>query len=240
MPRNLPVKQITAWSFSRYNTYRQCPYKAKLKFIDKLTEPSTPALERGSQIHQLAEDYLKGKLSRLPPELKAFGETFRALRKRYQKMVSGMTVEDTWAFTKEWDQTTWNDWARCWVRIKLDCAHEEPGDVLIIRDWKTGKFRLPKVEEYVEQLELYALAALLLFPHLKEVCPVLDFLDEAIEYPRPEDEPLIFTPADIPRLKKLWAKRVKPMLADKRFAPRPNDLCRFCHFRAANGGPCKY
>lgn len=242
MPRNqVKPKQITSWSFSRYSVYRQCPLKAKLKFIDKLPEPKSDAMERGNVIHKLAEDYLKGKISRLPPELKAFAQLFKDLRKRYRKVISKMTVEDTWAFTREWDQTRWDDWTGCWVRIKLDCAHEEADNVLIIRDWKTGKFRLPKVEEYVEQLELYALAALLIYPHLEEVHPKLDFLDEEVEYPRPGVDPdLVFKRSDLPALRKTWEKRVTPMLRDKRFSPRPNDLCRFCHYRAENGGPCKY
>lgn len=235
--------KITSWSFSRYSDYKQCPLKAKLKHLDKISEPKNPAMERGGQIHALAEDYLKGKIARIPPELKHFEAEFKTLRKQYKKSISGMVVEDNWSFTKDWEETQWNDWVNCWVRIKLDCAHHEDDQTMIISDWKTGKFRAELNEDYIEQLELYALAAMLLNEHIQVVKPRLVYLDHQEIYP-PPDKPLIFTRADIPKLKKLWAKRTKSMLNDTVFAPRPNDKCHWCHYRASNkmngGGQCKF
>lgn len=235
----IPIKKITAWSFSRYSTYKQCPLKLKLTAIDKLKEPPNPAMARGAAIHVLAEDYIKGKGRTMPPELKLFTDLFKMLRKQYKKATNGMVVEDNWSFTKDWTETEWDNWIHCAVRIKLDCAHHEGDDVLIVTDWKTGKYRSETNSDYIEQLELYALAALLLHPHLKEVRPRLAYLDQGIVYP-PEDALLIFVPADIPKLKKIWEKRTKPMLNDTTFAPRPNDKCRWCFFSASKNGPCKY
>lgn len=244
MGKRIPATQITAWSFSRYSTYKQCPLKAKLAYIDKITEPPNDAMARGSRIHDDAEAYIKGKLPKMPIELKKFAKLFRRLKKQYQCIISGMVVEDTWAFTKDWDQTTWNDWIRCWVRIKLDCAEQTDGDTLVIRDWKTGKFREEMNEDYVEQLELYALAAFLIYQHIKTVRPILVYLDLGIEYPPAGDDSLVFTREDLPALKTKWEKRVAPMLADKSFAPRPNNKCHWCFYRAANkangGGQCKF
>lgn len=236
-------KQLTSWSYSRYSVYKQCPLKAKLSFIDKIAEPKNQAMQRGAQIHNLAEDYIKGKIRTLPPELKHFKDEFKKLRAQYKKKISGMAVEDSWAFTRDWDETVYNDWVGCWVRIKLDCAHHEDDTTLRIRDWKTGKFRPELNEEYVEQLELYALGALLLHEHIERVIPELDYLDEGVVYP-PKGQELVYTRADIPRLKKLWEKRVKPMMSDKIFAPKANNLCKWCFYRKSNkacgGGQCKY
>lgn len=241
----IPIKTITAWSFSRYSTYKSCPLKAKLAFIDKINEPPNDAMARGTQIHALAEDYIKGKIRALPPELKLFKEDFKFYRAQYKKSISGMVVEDTWSFTKDWNETQWNDWVGCAVRIKLDCAHHEDDSTLIITDFKTGKYRQQSNEDYVEQLELYALAALLLHPHIEVAKPRLQYLDEGITYPPEGDDSLVFTRADIPRLKKLWEKRTKPMLSDTTFAPRANNFCRWCWYgqsKKAAGGPglCKY
>lgn len=242
--KKTPAKQITAWSFSRYSTYKQCPLKAKLNFIDKIQEPPNEAMERGSRIHALAEDYIKGKIRALPAELKLFKEDFKFFKTQYKKSISGMVVEDTWSFTKDWNETQWNDWVNCWVRIKLDCAHHEDDSTLIITDFKTGKYRPMQNEEYVEQLELYALAALLLHEHIEIAKPRLQYLDTGEIYPSPEDDALVFTRADIPKLKKLWDKRTKPMLSDTTFAPKPNDKCRWCFYRKGNaangGGQCKF
>lgn len=240
MPKKvIPIKKITAWSFSRYSTYKTCPYKLKLTAIDKLKEPKNQAMERGAQIHELAEQYTKGKIARLPPELKLFEAEFKRLKAQFKKKISGMVVEDNWSFTKDWDETAWDDWIGCWVRIKLDCAHHENEDTLIVTDWKTGKFRAEMNEEYVEQLELYALAALLLHEHLQAVKPRLAYLDQGTIYPE-EGKELVYTRADIPKLKKLWEKRTKAMMNDTVFAPRPNDKCKWCFFSASKNGPCKY
>lgn len=245
--RRIPATQIEAWSFSRYSTYQQCPLKAKLMFIDKIKEPGNEAMQRGADIHDQCEAYIKGTLPRLPAECRAFKKEFQMLRKQYKKAISGMVVEDTWAFTKNWEETQWDDWVNCWVRIKLDCAHHEDEETLIVSDWKTGKFRPEKNEEYVEQLELYALAALLLHEHIEVVKPRLVYLDAEVIYPEPgtkDEEQLTFVRDDIDRLTRLWVKRTKPMLTDKKFAPRPNNLCHWCFFRKSNaangGGQCKF
>ena len=238
------VKKITAWSFSRYSDYQQCPLKAKLKHLDKISEPPSPAMARGSQIHALAEDFIKSKIKALPPELKMFSDEFKVLRKQYKKKVHGMVVEDNWSFTKDWEETQWDDWVNCWVRIKLDCAHHEGDDIMIITDWKTGKFREESKDEYVEQLELYALAALLLHEHIRIVKPRLVYLDIGVVYP-PIGYELEFTRDDIPKLKKKWGNRTKKMMSDTIFAPKPNDKCKWCWYGQSGkikGGPglCKF
>jgi CRISPR/Cas system-associated exonuclease Cas4 (RecB family) len=242
----IPIKPITAWSFSRYSTYKQCPLKLKLSAIDKINEPPNEPMARGARIHNLAEDFIKGKVPKLAPELKLFDKEFKRLRTMFKKISQSMVVEDNWAFTKDWDETSWDNWTACWVRIKLDCAHHESYTTLVVTDWKTGKFRAEMNEEYVEQLELYALSALLLHEHVEEVRPRLAYTDLGKIYPNGTDEPeLVYTRADIPRLKKLWEKRVKPMMNDTIFAPRPNSKCKWCFYGQAGkvkGGPgiCKY
>lgn len=257
-------KRIKYWSFSLYSTYKQCPLKAKLNAIDKIKEPGNDAMQRGNDVHKLCEDFIKGTITlaklkagakvvkKRPwdpmdvlPELTRLRKVY-ANRKQLTAKAMQPAVEDTWAFTKDWDQTVWNDWVGCWVRIKLDVGEmfEEAGRVIYVpTDWKTGQFYDDKNEEYVEQLELYALAALLLHPQVDEVRPRLAYVDQGLIYPDP-DEPLSFTRADIEPLKKLWAKRTRPMLNDTIFAPRPGQGCRYCYYRKSNkangGGQCKY
>lgn len=238
------AEYFTSWSFSRWVDYTLCPLKAYLAHIKKIREPKNDAMQRGADIHDMASGYIKGKIKKLPAELKLFKLEFDKLKKQYKKSISGMVVEDDWAFTQGWDQTRWDDWIGCWVRIKLDCAHHEDEDTLIVTDWKTGKFREEDNALYLAQLELYALAALILQTHLEAVKPRLVYLDLGIVYP-PEAKPLTYKRADIKKLKQVWEKRVKPMMADRKFAPRPNDKCRWCFFGQSGkikGGPglCKF
>ena len=244
MATKTSVKQITSWSFSRYSTYKTCPLKLKLGAIDRIQEPPNAAMKRGADIHMMAENYIKGKLRLLPKELKLFSDEFKRLKAKYKKgVLTDILVEDSWAFTAKWEQTTWNDWIKCWVRIKLDCAVIIKSGGLEVNDWKTGKFREESNDDYLEQLELYALGAFLMFPDLEEVHPKLKYLDHGITHP-PEGVELIYKRSDIPKLKKAWEARVKPMLNDKIFAPKPNGLCKYCFYRKSNaadgGGQCKF
>lgn len=216
-------QKITSWSYSRYAVYKECPAKAKYKFIDKLPEPPSPAMERGIAIHKMAEDYVNGDLRKLPDELKLFKDEFKELK------ASAPMVEETWAFTKDWDETRWNDWNNCSVRIKTDASCLDEDELYVI-DHKTGKMR----EGYGDQLSLYGLAGMLKFPHIKKVHTQLWFLDSGDQ---------VLQEYDITEMKGLldgWNAKVAPMLNDVRFAPKPNYGCRWCAFSKSKGGPCKY
>lgn len=244
MVQKKQTKRITAWSYSRYADYKQCPLKAKLKHIDKIQEPPNAAMARGGELGKKIEAYIKGQLAKLPPEFKPVAAKAKLLREKFKKKLLPVVVEDSWAMTREWARTVWNDWDNCWLRVKVDAAYHEDEETLDLTDWKSGKFRQEMNDDYVEQLELYALSALVLMPHLKKVRVCLEYFDQGLTYP-PKDKPMEFTQADVPKLKKLWEKRVKPMMADTKFAPRPNDKCCWCFYGQsgkAKGGPglCKF
>ena len=245
-PSRAKLTTILSWSFSRYSTYSQCPLKLKLSALDKIQEPKNDAMTRGALIHDEARDYLMGKVRTVPKSLKLVGDELKRLRRVAKLEVSQASIEDNWAFKNDWTLTRWDDWAQCWVRIKLDMAHIE-GDVLVVTDWKTGKFRSDNLQDYLEQLELYGLGALLMYGATRpgiRVRPRLIYTDHNVVYPGKDDPVIEYTMADLPKLKKIWAARVKPMLADKTFAPKPNRFCQWCHYRASNkangGGQCQY
>lgn len=241
------TKKLTSWSISRYHDYQQCPLKFKLKHLDGLKEPKSTAMERGISIHELAEKYVKGELPTLPAELSKFAADFEMLKKRFKKRSVLTIVEDSWAYTKVWASTTWNDWTGCYLRVKVDVGWEVKDGVLKIRDWKTGKYRDEERVAYEEQLELYALAAFM-HPSLKHIHTVeaeLAYLDFGFVYPNAalDKGRLTFKREQMGDLKKAWERRIKSMFADKKFSPKPNRFCAWCHFRkgneAAGGGQCR-
>lgn len=231
---------VKSWSFSRYADYKKCPAMYKYKAIDKLPEPPSPAMARGAEIHKQAEHYALGKLRTLPEELALFKAEFKRLRDQKVKV-----IEESWAYRADWTQTTWNDWTGCWLRVKLDAAYiNTEHNALVVIDHKTGKFRPDNQGDYMEQLELYAVAGLTRYPDVDVVSPRLWYLDHGRVYPDPDvdenEEELEFFRKDEKPLRKKWEARVKPMFMDRTFKPTPGDACRFCHFRKSNGGPCKY
>lgn len=241
------VIKITSWSFSRLADYTQCPLKAKLKHIERIKEPPNAAMQRGAEIHTAIEHYVTGLVpARLAGDspLRPILPELKRLRKKFLLHPELVIVEDTWAFRADWTKTTYDDWNGCAVRIKLDCAElNEDGTKMIVTDWKTGKYRPEQQTEYHEQLDLYALGAFLWYPELKESTPRLVYADHGLIWP-PADKPIVYQRAQLPLLKKKWEKRVKPMLNDTIFAPKPNNFCRWCHYRADNkekgGGQCKF
>jgi hypothetical protein len=244
------IKKITNWSFSRWQEYVTCPFKAYCKVILKLKEPGGPALDRGNETHLLAQAYvgaavpemgyneaprskgLQAKLVKvakgwLPPELETFTEEFKAIRKRKYG------TELQWCFRSDWSLTKWDDWNGVWLRVKCDAHNSEVADRHgVFVDYKTGK-KYP--EKHDSSLELYALAMFLVYPHLKTVTAALWYLDLGEETTRD------FTVDMVPALKKQWTNQTFKMLNDTRFVPKPSGFaCRYCHFRKENGGPCKH
>lgn len=241
--------QILTWSYSRLKMWKQCPLKAKLTHIDKLApiteENKSPALVWGDTVHKHAEYYIKGVTTTVPTELKPWTKLLKDIRQSLdtEKLTSS---EINQCFTKTWDTCGSRDWDNIWLRVKTDATWVDRATKKVtVVDWKTGRYDPRyKIAEYTEQIELYALTAVLnLLPHLgpdMRVEPMLVFVDAKEVYP-PEGQPLIYTPADVDRLKAKWSKEVKPMLADKRFAPKPGRLCEYCDFRRTEGtGDCRF
>lgn len=231
--------KLTSWSFSRYSDYKQCPAKAKFKHIDKLKEPPNKAMLRGLAIHGMAEDFIKGTVRRLPEELATFSDDLLLLREWYGTHEGSVLVEESWAFTREWDATEWSNWSECYLRVKTDVAFYDNAakTKLTIVDWKTGRQRPEKEADYVEQLELYVLSALKLLPNVVEVRPWLAYVDSGSIYP---DSTTVYTREDLTNLTTIWERRITPMMEDTVFPPNPGNACTWCHFKKANGGPCQF
>lgn len=233
------LPQLTSWSFSRYSDYKQCPAKAKYKHIDKLKEPPNTAMLRGLAVHKLAEDFVKGVLRKMPEELGTFSDDLLLLREWYAANNGTVLVEESWAFTRDWTATEWNNWNACYLRVKTDVAFYSSATktVLTIVDWKTGRQRPEKEVDYVEQLELYVLAAFKLLPNVVEVRPWLAYADSGSVYP---EAVMAYTREYLPDLEVIWARRIAPMMADTTFKPNPGNACTWCHFKKSNGGPCQF
>ena len=221
--KSLPTRGIDAWSYSRLTDWELCPLKAKLKHVDRMKEPGSAAMERGSLIHKLAEDYANGAVKKLPPELLKFEKEFALLKKL------NPTCEEQWAFTREWGFTGWFDGP--WLRVKIDafCTDKKVETMRVI-DHKTGKVK----EDHEDQLSLYATASFSKYPSLQTVTSELWYLDDG------QKKELDFTRDQLPELKEFWEGRVRPMFEDRRFPANPNRLCQWCFFRKSNGGPCKF
>lgn len=217
---------VTAWSYSRYADYTQCPLKFKLKHIQRLPTKGSPAMERGSQVHKEGELWLKSKTKAPPPPSYTHFKDDMLQLKTLKPL-----VEQQWGFTKSWEPTDWFG-RDTHLRIVTDVSVIYDDGSADIIDFKTGR----KYETNQEQMDLFSTGPFMKWPKIEHVTTRLWYLDQ----PRDNVVEQEFTRDDFERIKKEWEKRIRPMFADTKFAPRPNDKCRWCDFRKEAGGPCKY
>lgn len=232
-----PLAMLTSWSYSVYTQYMKCPMSVmfdKIKRI-KIYEPENPAFIKGNAIHKNAEQYITMVD---PPEIIAELISVKPRLEAFRKLKA--SVEQDWAFTKEWLPSRWNDWNNCWLRIKVDvCAitkTKKPKPTLIhITDWKSGKI----YEEHKQQRSLYALGGLQLvqlgiLPGGAAVKVVAEHLYTDTTQSATEE----FTMKDLNPLKSEWMSRIKQMMSDTKYPAKTGFHCRYCRYRKSNGGPC--
>jgi RecB family exonuclease len=207
--------------------YEECPYRANLHHIAKLKpQPPGPALVRGSEIHEHLAAYVTGKAARLKP--KTVDALLRKPLAALRKVRTRLRVEQQWAFRKNWTTTEWFS-ADAWVRLVVDVANVGDATARII-DYKTGK----EYAAHDDQLSLYALGAFCRFPDVTTVTVELWYTDIG----KIVDHEYDVTGAAF--LKKTWNDRARPLLRDRRFVAKPGNHCRWCVYRASEGGPCRY
>jgi hypothetical protein len=243
------VKQFKSWSFSRLNDWEACPLRAKLKHLDKVLEPEGPALKRGQEIEAEINGFLfKGgkRAPTLPESGVRFREELSALRGVAKTVLCNKDI----AFDRDWQPCPWDAWDRAWVRIRMDLLWaSSPEDPFVLPrkakqavarvvDLKTGKI----YEDKIDQVDLYKLGALLLEPGLLPTVVAatsqLWYLDQGET--RPDGSWSSLLPADVEKAKRYWEKRVRPMLLDEAFLPRPSNRCRWCPHAKEKGGTCPY
>ena len=222
-------KLLKSWSYSAWGDYDSCPRKSYYKKILRVPDESGAAAIRGTKIHAVAEEYVKGEIDELP--LRGPGKELRAFTKELDHFRGSPSAkaEEDFAFTNVWQPTQWNNWAACWVRMKVDVLDFLDNKTLRIVDYKSGQMR-----DYELQLELYALGGFKRHPGVKRVVAEIFYVDheeiEGLEFEKSEEEDL----------QEQWEERVDPMLNDRTYPATPSDnACRWCPAHAKKGGPCK-
>lgn len=221
---------IPSWSYTRLVDFESCPLKAKLKYLDKVPDPSPrPAADRGTEIHLMAEEYVQHKNSLLPQPLKKFEHEFTVMREHFH--AGRVSLEGEWGFNNEWEPTTWK---AAWGRIKADAVVTlEPTHAAVI-DYKTGK-KFGNEIKHGEQLQLYSLAVFLRNPKIQKITAELWYIDlddlTSLEITRG----LALT-----KFLKFYDRRARRMTECKRFEATPNLIsCKWCPYKPSGTGHCK-
>jgi len=236
---------IAAGSFSRLDVYETCNRRAKIAFVDRIKEPprgdppnycpKNPATgerewfdKRGIRVHEVSDAFLRS-LGPTCAEMEHFLPEFMQLRRLHG--MRKVHAEQTWAFTRDWRVTTWDDWDNCWMRIKVDAfailrgTFEEPVEAIVI-DYKTGK-RWSNEAKHADQGQLYQLGALKRFPTLEKVHVEMWYLDQN----EMSDEKTYLRAQGL-RFQARWERRMKALTTETIFKPMPSKIaCKWCPFR---------
>lgn len=256
MPR--PTDRIDAGSFSRLDVYEQCPRRALFAFALKIPEPDRGEPhakcpknmetgerewhnDRGSRVHESADEFVRGVRDKYCLELKDFDIELHNARAAYEEGL--VYTEQMWCYKDDWTPTVWNDWNNIWMRIKLDVfqvvcdkktgeplgTRDEPIEACAI-DIKTGKIFGNEVK-HQEQVQLYALGSFKRYPSLDKVHTELWYVDHN------DFKTLTYTRKQALRFQNGWDKRMDRMTSDRTFKPRPSqESCKFCPYRRKEDG----
>lgn len=222
--------KVKTWSATWIEKYEVCAYMVYLSKVEKAPRVESEAADRGSMLHDMAEQYVRGNLEGpLPKELaKHYEQPFEELRTSFTE--GNVQCEDEWGLTTDWEPTGFmaDD---VWCRLKLDAlVHESPTSARVI-DYKSGR---PYPMKHNAQCQLYAIAGFLYYPELEFIQTELWYIDKTPEpavntYTR--DQAMLFLPK--------WEKRALALTMAEHFPPSPSQSnCKFCDH--AKTKTCEY
>ena len=220
-----------SWSYSALKVYEECPYRTYLGRVKKIKEPTSPAAQRGTDIHQEAEDYVCGKLGEMPQTLKKFEDQFDQLRKLYAD--AKVELEGEWGFDLDWSPVGWMQ-PDTWARIKLDALVLEDEQSCRVIDYKTGK-KFGNEIPHSQQCLLYAIGTFFRYPHIEFAQTELWYLDKGEttikQFTRPEA--MAFAPG--------FYHRAIAMTTATKYEPKPSSHnCRWCHYKKGDEPACEW
>lgn len=231
-------------SFSRVDTYGQCPLRFRFGYLDKLPTAPSPHLSWGSSIHAALETWWSSKLPEPPPLdtllralYDAWDDTGFAGMPRDEKLVWYRHAQEVLRRHHERFAATYQPAVACeeWFSIDLGQGVEVVGSVdqlvrtagggLGVVDWKTNKRAKNRGDVRGSlQLAIYAMACEELWGHAPEWV-ALDFVVPGVRVTVPRDE--IDTGAARARV-----LEVAEAIRAEAFPPSPSRLCDWCDFRA--------
>lgn len=223
--RSNSIQQL---SHSRMKTWEQCPRKAKYKFIDKLKEPGSEAMDRGLAVHKQIEEWIKGGCAdKCPPAAAGRGRSIMGYISQANANGADIHTELQVAVNADWKRTEWfgHD---VYQRVVYDLLiiHE---DYAMVADHKTGKV----YDDHEQQMELYAASVMSIYG-VDEVECVIFYLDQN------HTQSCKYDSSNLDALKRRVDDRARVIMSDRTFATNPSYKCRWCHFRKENGGPCPH
>lgn len=230
-------------SFSRVDSYRNCPLKFRFAYLDRIPTRPTPHLSFGSSIHGALERFYDQKLPECPSEDELLQFLYEAwddagfedrdrdeqlafyrhaqdvLRRFHQRVAASYRLP---ASTEAWFELPFDNAVVVGSIDRIDV--DEDGNFHLI-DYKTSR-KVTDRKYVIESLQLgiYALACEHLYGKLPTTV-ALDFVVPGVQVTVGIEE------IDLERVDDIVLATADAIL-DERFAPTPNRLCDWCDYKS--------
>lgn len=217
-------------SFTLLDMHAKCNYAAFLRqsipYSDyqEKSEPN-PNANRGIELHDATEQYVKGYLTTLPKEIRHQRDYIENCRKMVD---SGKKVysEMPWYFDKEWNTLPTKEGQR--IVLKLDQYYFETPQILKIDEWKSGK-AIGNEAKHVRQNKFYAVGAFMKFPELQLINTDVRYFDQDFVLPR------AYTREQAMAFYRTFDNQLRLFWHDTKYTPRPSRAsCYICPYNAMN------
>lgn len=234
---------VPTWSFSTLKKYENCPWAVKLGKVDRIPSESGEAAQRGSEIHDGCEAYVRGLRDDLPADGRTkfdiFADDFVDLKQKFRDGV--VQLEEDWGIRKDWSPCDWDD-PELWGKAKLDVFVRENEETCVIIDHKTGR-KFGNEMKHADQGLSYALHTMHRYPEINIFKVEFWYLDEGEKMIR------TFSRAQLKMLLIRAHNRAKKMTTATDFMPNANPhTCMFCEYgcntnkagKPYGNGACSY
>ena len=230
-------------SFSRIDTFRQCPLRFAYRYVEGLPEPPSPHLSWGSSIHTAIEAMWDDKVDG-PPQQQTlldalyhgwddagFRDVDRDEKLRWYRRAQQVLGEFHARHLPGWRPAVATEqWFAMPLGERVELVgsidHVEPtadGGFGVV-DWKTSKRARPRAEVADSlQLAIYCMAAAHLWGRTPDWV-ALEYVVPGVRVTVPAGE------LDLDRAEQLIEQTAEEMLAAD-FPARPGRLCDWCAFR---------
>lgn len=218
---------LKSWSFTLWKHYQECPFRVRLKYIEREPEPpEDPKYDahrnRGIKAHDDLQDTINVGAP-IPQIAKPFTEIIEG----YIEL--GAVAEGDEHFNNKWEPVS----ERNWLIVKKDVKIVVPGEFVLTCDWKTGR-RHGNEYNHHKQMELYAVTDYIKHPGLPEYIVELQYLDQKLTHDH------TFLPHELEQKWGQWDRDAEQIFSDTLFRPKPSThVCRYCPYNKSRGtGVC--
>ncbi|RKZ71953.1 MAG: hypothetical protein DRQ48_01835 [Gammaproteobacteria bacterium] len=222
------MPKAIAWSWTRLDTFEQCPRKFQGSYISKeFPKPDFDAdhFRKGRAVHKVLEDYLAHGVA-LPYPIKSGDDEWHIDLKFLLPLLNTMheaplkLIEHKVCLSENLELQSWYS-KNAWCRVIFD-ALIISGDFALVVDWKTGK-----VKKYSDQLKLFATAVLELYPEVNKVLTAYVWCEH------PNDKP-VWAEYTRDKLEHLWnefgdrAELIQMTNESGNWMAKKNIFCKWC------------